>query len=69
MTEQAPKRPEIDDEFLEQLRNDPDVIVHYGTTTEPFVPRIRLTAPVDINWLIGRREDDEVEPYLRGVDE
>ena len=69
MAQQAATRPEIDEEFLDQLRNDPDVVVHYRTTSEPFVPLIRLTAPVDINWLIGRREDDEVPPCLRGVDE
>jgi hypothetical protein len=69
MTQQTSTRPEIDEEFLEQLRNDPDVIVHYRKTTEPFVSQLRVTAPVDVLWLMGRREDHEVEPYLRGIDE
>jgi hypothetical protein len=69
VAQQDPNRPVIDEEFLEQLRDDPDVIVHYRQTTEPFVPRFRLTAPVDVLWLMGRREDHEVEPYPRGIDD
>jgi hypothetical protein len=64
MADRASTRPEIDEEFLEQLRNDPDVIVHYRKTTDPFVPQLRLTAPIDVLWLIGRRDDDEVEPSV-----
>jgi hypothetical protein len=69
MVQETSTRPEIDEEFLEQLRNDPDVIVHYRQTTEPFVSELRVTAPVDVLWLMGRREDHEVDPTLRGVNE
>jgi hypothetical protein len=67
--QQASARPAIDEEFREKLRNDPRVVHYRRSATDPFVPRIRLTAPVDGLWLIGRRDDDEVEPYLRGIDE
>ena len=69
MVQQAPTQPVIDEEFREKLRNDPRVIYYRRQTTEPYSPKIRLTAPVDELWLAGRREDDEVEPFLRGIDE
>jgi hypothetical protein len=69
MIQQKSRPPETDEEFLDRLHEDPDVIVHYGQTTEPFVSELRVTAPVDVLWLMGRREDHEVEPCLRGVDE
>ncbi len=69
MAQQAPTRPIIDEQFREKLRNDPRVVHHRRSATEPYVPKIRLTGPIDINWLIGRREDDEVEPRLRGIDD
>jgi hypothetical protein len=69
MIQQKARRSDTDEAFFDQLRADPDVIVHYRQTTEPFVSELRVTAPVDVLWLMGRREDDEVEPSLRGVDE
>jgi hypothetical protein len=69
MAQQVPPRSEIDEEFRERLRNDPRVIHHRRSTTEPYVPKVRLIGPLDINWLIGRREDDEVEPRLCGIDD
>lgn len=52
---------EIDEAYREKLRNDPRVIVHKRTTTEPFVPQIILKEPVDVLWLIGRREQEWVD--------
>jgi hypothetical protein len=69
MAHQALTRPAIDEEFRVKLRNDPCVIYHRQQTTEPFEPVIWLTARVDELWPAGRRDDEEVEPYLRGSDE
>ena len=68
MTPQTSTRPAIDEEFREKLRNDPRVVHYRRQITEPFEPAFCLTAPIDVNWLMGRREDDEIEPDLRGVD-
>jgi hypothetical protein len=69
MVQQASSRPAIDEEFREKLRNDPRVIQYRRQITDPFEPAFYLTGPLDVNWLMGRREDDEVEPSLRGIDE
>lgn len=69
MLQQKSRHAETDEEFLDRLHRDPDVIVHHRKTTKPFVSELRVTAPVDVLWLMGRREDHEVAPALRGVDE
>ncbi|HEY7032161.1 MAG TPA: hypothetical protein VH482_12560 [Thermomicrobiales bacterium] len=69
MVQQASARPVIDEDFREQLRNDPKVIHYQRQITEPFEPAFFLTGPLDVNWLMGRREDDEVAPRLRGIDD
>jgi len=69
MIQQQSRQLETDEEFLGRLLEDPDVIVHHRKTTEPFSSDLRVTAPVDVLWLMGRREDHEVDPFLRGVDE
>ncbi len=69
MSNEPSLHPEFDEAFLKVLQNDPDAIVHDRQTTEPFVSELRVTAPVDVLWLAGRRDDDEVAPHLRGVDE
>jgi hypothetical protein len=68
MVQQASVQPVIDEEFLEKLRKDPRVVHYRRQITEPFEPAFVLTAPVDVNWLMGRRDDEEVEPHLRGID-
>ncbi|HEY7032160.1 MAG TPA: hypothetical protein VH482_12555 [Thermomicrobiales bacterium] len=41
MAQHHPDQSVTDEEFFESLRDDPDVIVHYRKTTEPYVPRFR----------------------------
>lgn len=54
---------EIDEAWIEQLRRDPEVTVVRRTTTEPFVPTLRVSEPVDILWLLGRGCTDEEERH------
>jgi hypothetical protein len=69
MIQQKVRPSETDEAFFDQLGADLDVIVHRRQTTDPFVSELSVTAPVDVLWLMGRREDHEIEPSLRGVDE
>jgi hypothetical protein len=55
---------EIDGTWIERLRHDPSVFVYHRTTDEPYVPALRVTEPVDLQWLLGRGCTDEEESAL-----
>ncbi len=54
-----PERLEIDEEWLEQLRRDPAVVVHRRPTDAPFVSQLRVKNSVDVLELIGRYDEDD----------
>jgi hypothetical protein len=51
--------PEIDQAWLEQLRNDPRIVHHRQSSTEPFVSELEVTPGLDVLELLGRRGDDD----------
>ncbi len=53
-----PRIYDIDERYLERLRNDPEVVVRRQRRPVPFVPAIRVVGEVDLAELIDRDSDD-----------